>query len=434
MSKTYQKKTNRSRRILQALDNQAVTVDIAQGQAAFHMYLPMNALMAEVAGAIEQMACQAGLLMMKAMMDEEVEQWAGAKGQHSPQRPGYRWGTEEGHVTFMGRKVALEKPRVRSKNGGEIPLRRYQAFKHPERMARSVSEKILRRVSTRDYEGALEDVCDGYGIDKSSVSRHWKVASKKQLQKLLERSLDDMNLTAILLDGKSFHDFMLIAAIGVDFEGRKHVLGSWPGATENAQVCGELLDNLIERGLSTREKYLFILDGSKALKKAVASRFGKGALIQRCRIHKERNIKSHLPKQYHRLLSMKLKSAWGMTDYTQAKQELQRVHDWLATINIAAAHSLEEGMEETLTVTKLKLPSSLHRTLCNTNMIESAFSLTDDLCRNVKRWRDANMAWRWAGTVLLEAEKRFRRIRGYRDMSMLLGALNKTMVVDQDVA
>lgn len=434
MSKKYRKKITRSRRKLQEFDDHTVKVDLGDGQATFQMVLPMNPLMSEVAGAIEQAACQAGILMMKAMIDEEVEQWAGAKGTHDDLMPAYRWGQEEGHVVFMGRKVALEKPRIRRKDGGEIPLSRYQAFRHPKRMDRAVGQKILRRVSTRDYEGVLDDVCDGYGIDKSSVSRHWKAASAQQLKIMLERNLSDMNISVITLDGKSFHDYMLIAAIGVDFEGRKHVLGLWPGATENAQVCGELLDNLIERGLSTQEKYLFVLDGSKALKKAVTSRFGKQALIQRCRIHKERNIKSHLPKQYHRLLSMKLKSAWGMTDYIQAKQELQKVHDWLATINIAAAHSLEEGMEETMTVTKLKLPAALHRTLCNTNIIESAFSLTDDLCRNVKRWRDANMAWRWAGTVLQEAERRFRRIRGFRAMPMLLNALNKVVAENQDVA
>lgn len=434
MSKKYQKKTNRSRRKLQKMDDQTVTVDMSDGQATFQMILPMNALLAEVARSIEQMACQAGLLMMKAMIEEEVEQLAGPKGSHNDQRPGYRWGKEEGHTVFMGRKVALEKPRVRNKTGGELPLRRYQAFRHPQRMAQAVQEKVLRRVSTRDYEGVIGDICDGYGIDKSSVSRHWTAASAQQLKEMLERNISDLGIAVILLDGKIFYDYTLIAAIGVDFEGRKHVLGLWPGATENADVCGELLDNLIERGLSVQEKYLFILDGSKALKKAVSSRFGKQALIQRCRIHKETNIKNHLSPEHHKLLSMKLKAAWGETDYLQARKELQKVHDWLATINIAAACSLEEGFEETLTVNKMKLPADLHRTFCCTNIIESAFSLTGDLCRNVKRWRNANMAWRWAGTILLEAEKRFNRIRGYREMPLLMNALKKTVVTNQNVA
>ncbi len=434
MSKKYTKKTTRSRRKLQKLDDHRVKVDIADGQAVFQMVLPMNELLAEVAGAIESTASQAGLLMMKAMIDEEVEQLAGPKGAHNDQVPAYRWGKEEGHVIFMGRKVALQRPRVRGKTGGEMPLRRYQAFGHPGRMEQAVQKRILRRVSTRDYEGVLEDICDGYGIDKSSVSRQWKAASTKQLQQMLERRLDDLGIAVIMLDGKVFHDYTLIAALGVDFEGHKHVLGLWPGATENAEVCGALLDDLIERGLPTKEKYLFVLDGSKALKKAVRDRFGKQALIQRCRIHKEQNLKGYLPKQYHKLLSMKLKVAWNMSDYLEARQELQKVHDWLATINIAAAHSLEEGFEETLTINKLQLSGELHRSFCTTNMIESSFSLADDLCRNVKRWRNANMVWRWAGTVLLEAEKRFRRINSYGDMPLLLKALEKNIDMSHAVA
>jgi len=434
MSRKYQKKGTRSRRKIQNMDGQAVKVDLADGQAKFQMVLPMPALMAEVAGAIEQMAAQAGVLMMKAMIDEEVEQLAGPRGQHDAETAGHRWGTEEGHVIFMGRKVGVERPRVRGKTGGEMPLRRYQAFRHGGRLDQAVQQKMLRRVSTRDYEGVLEEVCDGYGIDKSSVSRHWKTASAAQLKQMLERNLSDLGISVLLLDGKEFHDFTLIAAIGVDFEGRKHVLGLWPGATENAEVCGQLLDDLIDRGLSPQQHYLFVLDGSKALKKAVKDRFGKQALIQRCRVHKERNVKSHLPPDYHQLLSLKLKAAWGMTDYVEARRQLQKVHDWLATINLAAAHSLEEGLEDTLTVNRLNLPDELRKAFCTTNLIESAFSLTADLCRNVKRWRNANMAWRWAGTVLLEAQNRFYKVRGWRTLPLLRQALEKTIAPDQNVA
>ncbi len=434
MSKKYQKKTQRSKRKLQKLSDEAVKVDIADGQATFQMVLPMNALMAEVAHSIEEMSCQTGLLMMKAMIDEEVEQLAGPKGLHQDHLPAYRWGKEEGHVVFLGRKVAVEKPRVRGKDGGEIPLRRYQAFRNPQRMDQAIEGKLLRRVSCRDYEGVLDDVCDGYGIDKSSVSRHWKAASTRQLKELLERDLTDLNLAVILLDGKVFQDYTLIVALGVDFEGHKHVLGLWPGATENAEVCGALLDDLIGRGLSPQEKYLFILDGAKALASAVKSRFGKQALIQRCRLHKERNIKKYLPKQYHKMLSLKLRAAWGMADYAEAKKALEKVHDWLATINLAAAKSLEEGFKETLTVNKLNLSPQLHKLFASTNLIESAFSLTEDLCKKVKRWRNANMVWRWAGTILQEAQRRFHRIHGYRDMPLLLSSLEKSIVTNQSTA
>lgn len=434
MSQRYQKKTQRSKRKLQKLPYEAVTVDVADGQATFQMVLPMKALLAEVAHSIEAMSCQAGLLMMKALIDEEVEQLAGPKGAHHDQLSGYRWGKEEGHVVFLGRKVAIEKPRVRGKHGGEIPLQRYQAFRNPQRMAQAVEAKLLRRVSSRDYEGVLDDVCEGYGIAKSSVSRHWKAASTRQLKELMERDLTDLDLTVILLDGKVFQDYTLIVALGVDSAGHKHVLGLWPGASENAEVCGALLEDLLARGLSSRQQYLFILDGAKALARAVKSHFGKQPLIQRCRIHKEKNIKAYLPKGHHKLLSMKLKAAWSMTDYAEAKRALEKVHDWLATINIAAARSLEEGFEETLTVNKLNLSPQLRKVFASTNMIESAFSLTEDLCRNVKRWRNANMAWRWAGTVLQEAQKRFHRLHGYREMPLLMTALEKSIATNQGIA
>ena len=425
MGKKYQNKTSRSRRKLHKLQENAVTVDIGGGKATFQMILPMNDLMAEVADAIEKTASQAGLLMMKAMIDEEVEQLAGPRYAHHEQRQAFRWGKEEGHVVFAGRKAAIEKPRVRGKDGKEVPLRRYNAFGNGLRMQDAVSRRILRRVSTRDYEGVIDDICDGYGIDKSSVSRQWKAASARQLRQMLERDLGDLDICVIMLDGKEFHDYTLITALGIESDGSKHVLGLWPGATENSEVCGQLLDDLIERGLRKDKHYLFVLDGSKALKKAVVRCFGDEAIIQRCRLHKERNIRKYLPKKYHKLLGMKLRAAWGMTDYQEALRELWKVHEWLAGINHAAANSLEEGFEETLTVNRLNLPDELRGIFGNTNMIESCFSIAGNLCGNVKRWRNANMAWRWAGAVLLEAEKRFRRVRHYRQMPLLLKGLKE---------
>lgn len=419
---------------MQSFQGQTVMVDLADGKASFQMVLPMNPLLLDVAGAIEQTASQAGLLMMKALIDEEVEQIAGQRYTHQAERQATRWGQDEGHVIFAGRKVALPRPRVRSVEGREIPLARYQAFAHPQRMEEAVSQRILRRVSTRDYAGVLDEVCDGYGIQKSSVSRHWKAASSQQLQQILERPLGELDLCVLFLDGKEFHDFTLIVAMGVDHQGCKHVLGLWSGATENAVVCGALLDNLIARGLSVDKPYLFVLDGAKALKKAVVSRFGSKALIQRCRVHKKRNIQKYLPKKYHGMLSMKLRMAWGMTEYDKAYQELRKVHDWLASINQAAAESLEEGMEETLTINRLGLPPQLRRLFASTNIIESCFSRAGDLCRGVKHWRDGNMAERWAATVLLETQTRFRRIQAYNQLPLLINALTNTLDTQEAAA
>jgi len=435
MGKYYHKKTNRSKRKTHHFDNNTVTVSLADGKANFQMVLPMSEILFDVAGAIEQTASEAGLRMMRALIDEEVEQLTGDRYQHQPNRQAIRWGKEDGHVIFAGRKVAIDKPRVRSRNGTEeLSLRRWDAFAHPRRMEQAVQNKILRRVSCRDYGGAIEDMCDGYGIDKSSVSRKWQAASAKQLAQLMERRLNDPDICVILLDGKEFGDTTIITALGVDAAGTKHILGLWPGATENSDVCGSLLDDMIQRGLSIGVQYLFVIDGSKALKKAIKDRFGTSALIQRCRIHKERNIRSYLPKKHHRLLAMKLKTAFGMTDHAEVLRELTKVRDWLMSISDAAAASLEEGFDELLTVNKLKLPASLKKLFGSTNMIESCYSLTGDLCRNVKRWRGANMATRWAGAVLLETEKRFYHIRGHREMPMLAAILKRNVDTKEAVA
>lgn len=252
-----------------------------------------------------------------------------------------------------------------------------------------------------------------------------QAASTKQPAAMMERRLDDLDLCVMMLDGKAFHDTTLITALGVDSSGRKHVRGLWPGATEDSDLCGSLLDDLMERGLNRHKRLLFVIDGNKALQKAIRDRFGTSVLIQRCRIHKERNIRRYLPRKYHCLLAMKLKAAFGMTDHAEALQALGTVQDWLGSINHAAAKSLQEGFDELLTVTKLQLPASLTKSFAGTNLIESGFSIADDLCRNVKRWRNANMAWRWGGTILLEAEKRFRRIKGYRQMPLLLSKLEQ---------
>jgi transposase-like protein len=380
------------------------------------------------------MAGEVGLRLMKGLIDEEVKQLAGERYAHDSPDQAHRWGKEEGHVVFAGRKVAIERPRLRGKDGKEIPLQRYRAFQGQGRLQEAVQQRIVRRVSTRDYAGVLDDICDGYGIAKSSVSRQWQAASNQQLKKMLERRLDDLELAVMILDGIEFHDYLLVVALGIDSGGSKHVLGLWPGATENAEVCGALLDDLMERGLSASQRMLLVLDGSKALAKAVGQRFGRQAVIQRCQVHKERNILEHLPANYHQVVRLKLRAAWGMSDYAKAKAALREVLSYLRQLNPAAARSLEEAFEETLTVHRLGLPTLLRESLRSTNIIESCFSCTRDLCRNVKRWRSISMAWRWAGTMLLEVEKRFHRVKGYRSMSVLIAALQKDVDTEEAVA
>jgi len=426
MSKNYQKKTDRSRRKMLPLPTDAVQVQTSNGQARFQMILPMSELMTDAAAAIEETACKAGLLVIKALIDEEVELLAGPRYAHQDGKPAVRWGTEEGSIVFAGRKVAIDRPRVRTKDRRqEVPLHRYAALGQPARMQEAVHPKILRRVSMRDYEGVLEEICDGYGIDKSSVSRHWKAASARQLRQLMERRLDGLDLAVILIDGKEFGDFTVITALGITSDGHKHVLGLWPGATENSVVCGALLDELIERGLSVQKTYLFVLDGSKALSKAVKAHFGDQTLIQRCQIHKKRNILKYLAKSYHRIFRLKWAAVWTESQYVDARRELQKVQSWLASHSESAAASLAEAFDDLLTVHQMGLPERLRRSLNSTNLIESVYSRAGDLTGRVRYWRNEAMAKRWAGAVMLRAEKGFRRLQGYSQMPVLMMALGR---------
>lgn len=423
MGKKYTRKTNRSRRKLPAgFRGRIVGVD----QASVQLSLPIAEIVAGTSDSVEALAAEAGLLVMKALIDEEVEQRAGLRYRHAQGRQAVRWGQEEGYVVFAGRKVPLERPRVRGGDGRELRLERYALFQASGRLQRSVAPRVLAGVSMRDYERVLDDVCDGYGIQRSSVSRHWKAVSARQLAELWERPLGGLELVALVIDGIEFHQFLLVVALGIESSGRKHVLGLWPGATENAQVCKELLADLVRRGLPTDRKYLFVLDGSKALHKAVASCFGDQAQVQRCQVHKERNVLSHLPQKYQVSVRQRLRAAWGMKRYEDAREALHQTVRYLEDLSPSAAASLEEGLEETLTLHRWKIPAALHRTLRSTNPIESCFSRTRKLCRNVTRWRSEAMATRWAGAMLLEAERGFRRVKGYRELAILVQALRGT--------
>ena len=244
----------------------------------------------------------------------------------------------------------------------------------------------------------------------------------------MERPLGDLDLVAILIDGVNFNDHVLAVSLGVSSDGSTHVLGLWQDATENTQIVKELLADMIRRGLDTDRQYLFVLDGAKALHKAVTSVFGENAVIQRCQVHKQRNVLSHLPKRYHFQIRSRLRIAWDMTSYPDAKEELEKLLDELKEINDSAARSLQEGFEETLTLHRLGIPPRLRRSLRSTNLIESCFSVTRKFFRNVKNWKNGNMVQRWGGTMLLEAEKRFRRVKGYRSMQSVVAAIRNPKV------
>lgn len=368
--KKYRKRTRRSRRKAPQSTGRVVARDEKEIQLA----LPVPQLLAAAHGAVEALAGEAGLLVIKALIDEEVEQLAGRRYEHDGDREAMRWGKEEGYVVFGGKKVPIERPRVRSKTSKEIPLRRYGMFQN-ERMEDSVTKCVVRGVSTRNYDGVIDDLCDGYGIQKSSVSRHWKAATSKELAALMERPLEDADLVAVMVDGISFHDFTLVVALGVASDGKKQVLGIWDGATENGTVVKALLENLVERGLDTDRNYLFVIDGSKALRKGIASVFGKRAVIQRCQIHKQRNVLSHLPEGHQITIRRALRAAWGMRSHKDAKAALRKVLSKLQDLSPGAAASLEEGFEETLTLHRLEAPPELRKILQSTNKRASSRGL-----------------------------------------------------------
>lgn len=428
MSKKYAKQGNRSRRKApKEQEGYEGFVDAAAGTV--QLSLPLAEILDSMRSGIEDLAANAGLLIIRTLIDDEVEGLAGERGKHGA--PALRWGHEQSHVVFGGKKLPFKRPRVRAREGEELELERMRAFQDPARMEKSVANQVILGVSTRDYETAVDEVREGYGIRKSSVSRHWKAVSAARLAEFVERPLGEFDFVAVAIDGIEFHKTLVIVALGVDSTGKKHVLGLWQGATESFETCKSMLEDLVRRGLDPSLRRLFLLDGSKGLLKAVKRVFGDAAEIQRCQVHKERNVLEHLPKERQSAVRMRLRAAWKTKGYEEAKAELLRTVVYLKDLNPSAARSLEEGLEETLTLHRLELPESLRRAFRSTNMIESAFSMTRKYARNVKRWREGDMALRWAGTMLLEAQKRFRRIRGHRVMPMLLQALGRTSVAAQ---
>ena len=278
MSKKNTKTSSRSRRNRAKDRERKVSPVTSEGKrVSVQLSLPIAEILAGVHGAVEEMAGEAGLLIMQSLIEEEVEQRAGQRYKHNPAREATRWGSEESYVTFAGKKVPFLRPRLRGAEGQEVQLERFKLFQRGSAMEEAVAKEVICGVSMRDYEKAVDGFSEGYGIRKSSVSRHWKAVSRTRLAEFVERSLEDLDLVAIMIDGVAFHETLLVVALGVDSEGRKHVLGLWEGATENTEIVKSLLEDLVRRGVDATKRYLFVLDGGKALASAVRKVFGKDA-------------------------------------------------------------------------------------------------------------------------------------------------------------
>jgi transposase-like protein len=323
---------------------------------------------------------------MDLLMQEEVRELVGERSQRQAERTASRWGSERGYCVVMGQKVPVDRPRVRSTDDQEVRLGSYEMFHRGEPLTEAVWEKLMLGLSTRKYGQAIRQFSEAYGLEKSAVSEHFIEASRTKLKDMMERRLDKTQLCALLIDATPFEGQQMVAALGIGQDGRQTILGIRQGATENATVISELIGDLVSRGLDFTEPRLCILDGGKALSAAVKKHAGESAAIQRCQVHKRRNVLDHLTDEQKPAVAQKLNAAYALEDHAAAKQALNLLHRELMDLNPSAARSLGEGMEETLTVHRLHVPTQLRKTLASTNVIKSAFSIVEQVCKNVKRW------------------------------------------------
>ena len=350
MKKPYQIEGQRAVRRLEQMT--------AESNPAVQMMLPMAEAMVWLKRGVGELIRQAGLQVIELLMEEEVRTLAGERSQVQAERRAQRWGSEKGYCVVMGQKVPIHRPRVRSVGDEERELRlgTYELFHRNEPLNETVWEKLMLGLSTRRYGEAVRQFTEAYGLDKSAVSEHFMEASRQKLKDLMERRLDKLSLCALLIDATPFAGQQMVAALGITQDGRKMILGLRQGATENATVVGELLGDLVNRGMDFLQPRLYVLDGGKALTAAVKKYAGEKAAIQRCQVHKRRNVLDHLTDEQKPAIAKRLNAAYALEDYAEAKKALDRLHRELMDLNPSAARSLGEGMEETLTVHRLQVP------------------------------------------------------------------------------
>ena len=373
-----------------------------------------------------------GLGVLAELLEEEVDEVVGPKGKHDPERIAVRHGHESGEVTLGGRRVQVERPRARSANGGsEMPLRTYEHFASRDPLSRVVLEQMLAGVSTRRFERTREPVgaeleAQARSTSRSAVSREFVARTRENLLALMSRRLDDLRLAVLMLDGIELKGRCCVVALGISTDGVKIPLGLWDGSTENATVAKQLLSNLVARGLDLGQGVLCVIDGAKALRKAIDEVLGP-VPVQRCIRHKERNVLDHLPERDRPAVKQRLRRAWARDDHERALEELRSLAAELERSHPGAAASLREGMAETLTVTRLGIKGSLKQTLASTNPCESMIEIVRRTSRNVKRWQSGDMCLRWTAAGMLEAERQFRKIIGYRDLAKLAVAIERDL-------
>lgn len=398
------------------------------------LLMPMVAGMAAAKQDLMAWVQEVGLEALKEVFESDAMAIVGPKGKHSRNRSNYRWGTTDTELPFGGRRIGLKRPRVRSKSDQEVTLPSLARFQAEDPLPERVLNQIVLGVSSRGYGPSLEPAPAGVrsrGTSKSAASRHLVERMGAKLQEYLSRPLDDVKLLALMLDGIEVARHTVVVALGISEDGTKTTLGLWQGSTENAALCTSLLQDLISRGLKLDGKILCIIDGGKGIRKAIQDVLGDLAVVQRCQLHKRRNLKAHLPESCQAYVDRALREAYRSASADTARKLLRNLISWLeGNGHEDAANSLREGMEETLTVLKLGLSEGLRRSLATTNSVESTLGTVRRVSRNVKRWRPG-MVRRWVAMGLLTAQKRFRRIKGYRDLPKLIAALRPQESAEQ---
>jgi transposase-like protein len=367
-----------------------------------------------------------------AMMEKDSEEACGPRHARGEGRRGHRWGRAQGKIGFHGGKVEVERPRVRDFAGREVALPSWQQAVAEDWLGRWAMNLMLINVSTRKFRRAVRlpegDVPApaGAGVSKSAASRHFVALSSARLQEWMAADLSGLDILVVQIDGIHISEHLvLVAAIGIDGEGVKHPLGLIEGATEHGAVVQALVDDLIDRGLDPALPRLFIIDGAKALSKAIRRSFGRYTPIQRCQIHKARNIMERLPKPLHAAVRRALRQAWELDDADKAEKLIRNLAQRLEREAPGVSRSILEGLDEILTVSRLGLPAELRRSLACTNIIENVMGTVRQVSRNVKRWQSAAMALRWTAAAMLEAKKGFRKLKAYKQLPALRAALAK---------
>jgi putative transposase len=382
--------------------------------------------MFEARATLYETVVHAGMSVLAAMLEEDRTRLCGRRYEHDRARRATRGGHTEGELPFGGRRVRVRRPRVSGSAGREVPLPTWEYFADADPLTPRAVEQMVLGVSTRNYDRSLEPTPAGLssrGASKSAVSRRFVGATEQTLTEMMGRDLSGLAICALIIDGIHVGDHLVVIGLGIDEQGEKHVLGLHEGATENETTCKALIEDLVARGIRTDRSRLFVIDGSKGLVAAIRKTFGRRALIQRCQIHKRRNVEDHLPESMKKQVGRTMTTAYRCGSFERAKRMLNSLAKQLEKKHPSAAASLREGLDETLTVLRFELPNGLERTLATTNAIEFVNSRIRKKTHNVTKWNGGSMVLRWVAVALVETSKTFRKLRGYLAMPKLVAAL-----------